>query len=52
MSHRTRKRGIQAERNRVNNSKAISGNTRGKDVTPLTAKKAEVTRLIEKYCKK
>lgn len=51
MSHRTRKRGIAAERTRVQNAKI--GNNSGcvKPLSGNAGKKAEVDRLIAKYKK-
>lgn len=51
MSHRTRKRGIAAERTRVQNAKVGGNSGTGRVTTGNSAKKAEVDRLMAKYKK-
>lgn len=51
MSHRTRKRGIAAERTRVQNAKVGNNSGSGKHLSGNAGKKAEVDRLMTKYRK-
>lgn len=51
MSHRTRKRGIAAEKTRVQNAKVGGNSGSGRPLSGNAGKKAEVDRLIAKYKK-